>query len=136
MPTIDDVRRILGKLPGVEERVGGHTGAPAWRVARGDVVWVRGPSGRDLEQLAALGRSWPDGEVIGVRVESLDAKDVLLAAEPEAFFTIPHFDGYPAVLVHVEAIAPDRLEEILVDAWLVRAPARVAKVWLAEKGLS
>lgn len=50
-------------------------------------------------------------------------------------FTIPHFDGYPAVLVRLDLIDRDRLAEIIADAWLTRAPARVAKEWLAERGL-
>ncbi len=73
--------------------------------------------------------------MLGVRVGSLEEKDALLAAEPDVLFTIPHFDGYPAVLVRLDEIDRDRLAEILDDAWLTRAPARVAKQWLAERGL-
>ncbi len=72
MATIEDVRRIALDLPGVTERVGGHTQAPAWRTARGNLAWLRGPTGRDLEQLAELGRASPDGEVFGLRVESAE----------------------------------------------------------------
>jgi hypothetical protein len=135
MATIDDVRDIVLTLPGVEERTGGHTGEPAWRLKSGQIAWVRGPTGADLRQLEALGRSWPDGAVLGVRVESLEEKEALLAAEPDALFTIPHFDGYPAVLVRLDAIERDRLSEIIADAWLLRAPAAVATAWLAERGL-
>lgn len=80
-------------------------------------------------------RSWPDGPVLGVRVESLEEKAALLAAEPDALFSIPHFDGYPGLLVRLDAIDRDRLAEIITDAWLLRAPARIAKEWLAEHGL-
>ncbi len=136
MATVEDVRRIALSLPGVEERINGHTGAPAWRAARGDLAWLRGPTGRDLEQLAALGRSWPDGEVIGLRVGSTEEAAALLDAEPEVFFTIPHFDGYPAVLARLGEIDVDYLSDVLLDAWLTRVPQRVAKAWLAERGLT
>lgn len=135
MATIDDAREIALALPGVEERTGGHTGEPAWRLKSGQIAWVRGPTGSDLRQLEALGRSWPDGVVLGVRVGSLEEKDALLAAEPGWLFSIPHFDGYPGLLVRLDAIERDRLAEIIADAWLLRAPARVAKEWLAERGL-
>lgn len=130
MATVEDVRRIALVLPGVTERVNGHTGEAAWRAARGDLAWLRGPSGRDLEQLAELGRSWPDGEVIGLRVSSTEDAAALLDAEPAIFFTIPHFDGYPAVLVRLAEIDPNYLSEVLLDAWLTRVPQRVARAWL------
>lgn len=135
MATVDDVREIALALPGVEERIGGHTGEPAWRVTSGQIAGVRGPRATDLRQLAELGRAWPEGPVLSVRVGSLEEKDALLAAEPEALFSIPHFDGYPGMLVRLDAIDRERLAEIIADAWLVRAPARVAKAWLAERGL-
>jgi hypothetical protein len=135
MATIDDVRAIALALPGVEERANGHTGDPAWRVTSGQFAGVRGPRATDLRQLAELGREWPDGEVIVVRVGSLEEKDELLTASPEISFSIPHFDGYPGVLVRLDAVDRDRLEEIITDAWLTRAPAKVARAWLAEHGL-
>ena len=135
MATIEDVRDIALALPGVEERINGHTGEPAWRAAKGDIAWMRGPSARDLDQLADLGRDWPKGRVLGVRVASVEEKEALLAAEPEIFFTIPHFDGYPALLVRLEDVDRERLAEIIDDAWLVRAPVKAAKAWLAERGL-
>ncbi|WP_336641606.1 MmcQ/YjbR family DNA-binding protein [Microbacterium sp. USHLN272] len=135
MTTVDDVRAIALALPGAQERVGGHTGEPAWRVSSGQFAWMRGPRATDLAQLAALDRTWPDGDVLGVRVDGLDEKEALLAAEPVALFTIPHFDGYPAVLVRLDRITGERLAELIADAWLTRAPARVARAWLAERGL-
>lgn len=135
MATLDDVRAIALALPGAEEKVGGHTGEPAWRLKSGQFAWMRGPRGTDLRQLAELGREWPDGPVLGIRVASLEEKQALLAAEPDALFTIPHFDGYPAVLVRLDAIDRERLGEIIADAWLTRAPARVAREWLHAHGL-
>lgn len=135
MATIDDVREIALALPGVEERTGGHTGAPAWRLKSGQIAWMRGSTGADLRQLESLGRSWPEGPVLGVRVGSLEEKEALLAAEPGWLFSIPHFDGYPGLLVRLQEIERDRLAEIIADAWLLRAPAQIAKEWLAEHGL-
>lgn len=135
MVRIEDVRAIALALPGAEEAVSGHTGATAWRLKSGQFAWVRGPSAADLRQLAEVGREWPDGEVLAVRVADLGEKEELLAAEPDALFTIPHFDGFPGLLVRLDVVPRDRLAEIITDAWLVRAPARVAKEWLAERGL-
>ncbi|MFJ2544317.1 MmcQ/YjbR family DNA-binding protein [Microbacterium sp. NPDC087589] len=135
MATLEDVREIALALPGVTERVGGHTGEPSWRLASGQIAWVRGPRKVDLRQLADLGLVWPEGPVLGVRVASLEEKEALLAAEPEGLFSIPHFDGYPGLLVQLDAVDRDRLAEIIADAWLVRAPVLVAKQWLAERGL-
>ena len=72
----------------------------------------------------------PSGPILGVRVEHLGAKEALLADDPAVFFTTPHFDGYPAVLVLLERIALDELEELIVEAWLDRAPKRLAKAYL------
>jgi hypothetical protein len=135
MATVDDVREFALALPGVEENLNGHTGEAAWRLKSGQFAWLRGPRATDLRQLAELGREWPDGVVLGVRTAGLEEKDALLAAEPDVLFTIPHFDGYPAVLVRLDAIDREQLTELVTDAWLTRAPARVAKEWLAERGL-
>jgi len=51
----------------------------------------------------------------------------LIANDPGVFFTTPHFDGYPAVLVQLERIGADDLEEVIVEAWLARAPKKLAK---------
>lgn len=134
MVTIDDVRGIALALPGVEESVSGHTGAAAWRLKSGQFAWLRGPSATDLRQLAELGRERPAGVVLAVRVADLEEKEALLAAEPEALFTIPHFHGYPGLLVRLDTVDRDRLAEIITDAWLVRAPAKVAKEWLEARG--
>lgn len=135
MVTLDDVREIALALPDVTERLGGHTGEPSWSLPSGQIAWIRGPSKVDLRQLADLGLEWPQGPVLGVRVASLEEKAALLAAEPDGLFSIPHFDGYPGLLVELDAVDRDRLAEIIADAWLVRAPVLVAKQWLAERGL-
>lgn len=133
MATLDDVRACAVALPGVIERIDGHRGGATWRTAAGAFAWERGPAATDLAALEKLGRSWPDGVVIGVRTDGLDVKDALLETYPDAFFTIPHFDGFPAVLVRLDAIEEEHLREVITDAWLLRAPKRVAQAWLDEQ---
>lgn len=132
MATLDDVRAIALGFPEVVERVDGHRGGASWRTPAGAFVWQRGPSGRDLEQLAALGREWPPGDVVGVRTDGQQVKRALLETYPDAFFTIPHFDGYPAVLVRLDGIDLAQLREVVTDAWLLKVPKRVANGWLAQ----
>jgi hypothetical protein len=133
MPTLDDVREIALGFPGVTERVDGHRGGMTWRTPAGAFVWERGPSQADLSALDALGREWPPGEVIGVRTDGQQVKAALLETYPDVFFTIPHFDGYPAVLVRLDRIDGDHLREIVTDAWLLKVTKRVGDAWLAEQ---
>jgi hypothetical protein len=68
-----------------------------------------------------------------VRVEHLVAKEAILTDDPDVYFTTPHFDGYPAVLVRLDRISLDDLQEAIVEAWLVRAPKRLADKFLSEQ---
>jgi hypothetical protein len=120
--TWDDVRRIALALPETSERV--SRGLSHWQVKDKLFVWERPLRRSDLE---ALGDAAPEGPILGVRVEHLGAKEALLADDPEVFFTTPHFDGYPAVLVRLDRIADAELEELIVEAWLDRAPKRLAE---------
>src|SRR5690348_18083659 len=117
MATWNDVRRLALALPETTE--GLSHGNRSWRVKGKRVVWERPLRRSDLE---ALGDAAPDGPILGVRVEHLGAKEALLEYAPGVFFTTPHFDGYPAVLVRLDRIAPGELEDVIVDAWLARAP--------------
>jgi hypothetical protein len=122
MATWDDVRRIALSLPQTTEQEShGHA---SWRVGDKGFVWERPLRAADLR---ALGDSAPSGPILGARVEHLGSKEALLGDDPEVFFTTPHFDGYPAVLVRLERIALDELEEVIVEAWLARAPKRLAR---------
>jgi len=74
-------------------------------------------------------------DVLMFRVADLDEKELLLADRPDIFFTTPHFNGYPAVLMRIptlDRLDRDELKDLVVDAWLTRAQKRVAKAWLAE----
>lgn len=132
MATLDDVRRIALALPEMYEQPSGQRGTATWRVKQDYIVWERTPGKTDLKQLAALGRSWPDGPVGAVLVEGIALKEALLSGFPDTFFTIPHFDTLDAVLFHLDRIELDHLEDLIIDAWLLKAPRRIAKQWLAE----
>jgi hypothetical protein len=121
----DDVRRIALALPEASERT--SRGRLQWRVKDKLFVWERPLRSSEIE---ALGGSVPDGPILGARVEHLGAKEALLADASGRFFTTPHFDGYPAILVPLEEIARDDLEEVVVEAWLARAPPRLARQYL------
>ena len=130
MATWADVRRIALALPGVTERTSGHSGTPQWRVRDQLFIWDRPLHKTDVKALEALGEPVPDGPLLAARVPHLEAKEALLAADGDVFFSIPHFDGYLAVLAHLEKITVDDLEEYIVEAWLCRAPKRLVKEYL------
>jgi hypothetical protein len=121
----DDVRRIALALPETSEEVSRELGS--WRVRDKGFVWERPLRPADLR---ALGDAAPAGPILGARVEHLVAKEALLADDPDVFFTTPHFDGYPAVLVRLEKITVEDLEEVIVEAWLARAPKRLAQQYV------
>ena len=123
MASWDDVRRIALGLPETSERPT-HGGNPSWRVRDKLFVWERPLRAADLR---ALGDDAPEGPILGARVEHLGAKEALLADDPGVYFTTPHFDGYPAVLVRLEEVPTDELEELIVEAWIVQAPKRLAR---------
>jgi hypothetical protein len=127
MASWDDVRRIALALPQTSEQTSREHAF--WRVKDKGFVWERPLRQSDLR---ALGEDAPTGPILGVRVEHLGAKEALLADDPAVFFTTPHFDGYPAVLVRLEEIGIEDLEELVVEAWLARAPKRLAKEYLSE----
>jgi hypothetical protein len=125
----DDVRRIALALPESDEVV--SRDLRQWRVKGKLFVWERPLRRSDLE---ALGDAAPDGPILGARVEHLVAKEALLADAPDLYFTTPHFDGFPAVLARLERLGAGDLEELVVEAWLVRAPKRLAAAYLAGRG--
>jgi hypothetical protein len=127
MASWDDVRRLALALPETEERQ--SRGHAQWRVKDKLFVWERPLRQSDLR---ALGDSAPDGAILGARVEHELAKQALIQDDPNVFFTTPHFDGYPAVLVQLEHIGVDDLEEVIVEAWLCRAPKRLADDYAAK----
>jgi hypothetical protein len=125
----DDVRRLALALPETSEVV--SRGNAQWRVRDKLFVWERPLRRSDLE---ALGDAAPDGPILGARVEHLLAKQAVIADDPEVFFTTPHFDGYPAVLVRLDRISAGALDEVVTEAWLNRAPERLVREYLEARG--
>ena len=124
----DDVDRLALALPGAT--AGTSYGNRAWKVGGKGFVWERPLRKTDLE---ALGDAAPEGPILGARVEHPVAKEALLADDPGVYFTTPHFDGYPAILVRLERIAVEDLEELIAEAWLARAPTRLARAFLDQR---
>src|SRR5919199_2088078 len=103
----DDGARLALAMPAAEER--DSRGLRQWRVKDKLFVWERPLRRSDLE---ALGDAAPDGPILGARVEHLGAKEALLQNDQGVFFTTPHFDGFPAILVRLDDISPEELEEV------------------------
>ena len=122
----DDVARLALALPGTDERV--SRGSRQWRVKEKLFVWERPLRKTDL---AALGDTAPSGPILGARVEHEGAKQALVQDPSGHYFTTPHFDGYPAILVQLEPLGPAELEELVMEAWLCRAPPKLLKEFRA-----
>lgn len=113
MATEDDVRRIALALPETTEKP--WFGSPGFRVKDKGFLRIR---------------SEAEGGLV-VFVADLEEKEALLASDGTTFFTTPHYDGYPTVLVHLDAIDVDELTELITDSWRIKAPKRVLKAYLA-----
>ncbi len=121
--TWDDVRRLVAELPGTDEHVS-YGGNPSWRVHQQAFVWDRPLRRVDR---SGLGEEAPADlqPVLGVRVADEGVKAALIADDPDVFFTVPHFDGFAAVLVRLEEVPVQELAELVEDAWRLRAPKRL-----------
>jgi hypothetical protein len=126
MATFDDVAALALELPEVTE--GDRHGQRSWSVGGKGLAWERPFSKADLRRFGD--ETPPGGPILAVRVEDLGEKEAVLAAQPDAFFTIPHFDGYPAVLIELDRVAGPALREAITDAWLACAPPRLADQFL------
>jgi hypothetical protein len=121
--TVEDVAAIAVSLPDVTEGVSyGHR---TWCVRKKAFVWIRPFSKADLRRFGDTPP--PAGDIVAVRVEDLGEKDAVIAASSPAFFTIPHFDGFAAVLIQLSAVSKRALRDAIVDAWLAMAPPSLAR---------
>ena len=127
MATWNDVARVVGELALTSE-----PSPHEWRVGKKLLAWERPLRPSDREALAQSGVEPPEGDILGVRVSDEGVKFALIADEPEVYFTTPHFDGYPAVLVRLAEIAVRDLVEVITEAWLTQAPKKLVQEFLAD----
>jgi hypothetical protein len=133
MSTMDDLEALALAMPGTTKELS-DDGRPSYLVHGKRFVLHRGrrPDATDAETGERL------DDVLMFRVADLDVKELMLTDERGVFFTTAHFNGYPAVLVRIPDLARidrEELFELVAEAWLTRAQKRVAKAWLAERGL-
>jgi hypothetical protein len=124
--TLDDVAVLAAQLPEVTE--GERHGNRTWYVAGKAFAWERPFSKADLRRFGE--QTPPAGPILAVRVEDLGEKEAVLAAHPRVFFTIPHFDGYSAILIQLRKATARELREAVTDGWLACAPPRLADAYL------
>jgi hypothetical protein len=119
--TQDDVRRIALSLPETVEGEDRFAFSVRHRAKDKGFAWVWN------ERITPKKPKVPNPDVVAVRVANEAEKQALLAAAPDRFFTEPHYNGFPAVLVRLAAIDVDELEEILTDGWRCQAPKAVVR---------
>jgi hypothetical protein len=123
MATMDDAARMALALPEVTEQV--RRGARSWSVAGKTFAWERPYSKADIKR---FGDATPPREpILAVRLDDLIEKEAVLQAGTRGVFTIPHFDGYAAILIELRAMPKRALKNAIADGWLACAPPALAE---------
>jgi hypothetical protein len=130
--TFDDVAHMASVLPGVTE--GERHGNLTWYVKGKAFAWERPFSKADIKRFG--NETPPEGAIFAVRVADLHDKEAALSTRSKSFFTIPHFDGYPAVLIRLKTVTSKALRGAIIDAWLACAPPGLADEYLKSGGPS
>ena len=128
MATIDDVARLATELPDVTE--GERHGHRTWFVSGKAFAWDRPFSKADIKRFGD--EAPPDGPIVAVNVADLADKEAVLSSSSEAVFTIPHFDGYSAVLISLKTVKKKELRDLVVDGWLASAPQPIVADYLGK----
>jgi len=128
MASLDDAAQMALELPQVTERE--RHGNRTWFVGAKAFAWERPFSKADIRRFGDAVP--PAGEILAVSVADLGEKEAMLAANPGPFFTIPHFDGYAAVLIQLNTVSDAALRDAIVDGWLACAPADLAREYLGR----
>jgi hypothetical protein len=126
MVSLEEVGRLALAMPGVAE--GNRHGHRTWHVAGKTFMWERPFSKADVKRFGDVAP--PEGPIIAVAVQDLGEKEAVLAEQHRGFFTISHFDGYPAVLIQLDVVLKRRVREAIVDGWLVCAPHALGDEYL------
>ena len=126
MATQADVRRIALSLPETEEEKGRFAFSVRKKDKLKGFVWVW------LERLDPKKARVPNPAVLAVRVANLNDKNLMIAAEPTKFFTEPHYNGYPAVLVRLAEVSVAELRPLIAEAWRCQAPTALTKPTAAK----